>query len=139
MAAIFCPHCDTRCLDVENGARHCEHCGKELPKRLLPQSATTEPAGQDLPHASDPAAKPAKLPIPPWTWAFVIACGVLPLLTLGGAIPTGIAFGGAGGCIGVARNPEMPVGTRIAICAAITVGCWIVVFGMVIAFAAAQR
>ena len=65
-----------------------------------------------------------KPPIPPWAWVFVVACGIIPVLTLGGAIPTGIGVGGAAACIGVARNPSMPVAGRVVLCAVITVGCW---------------
>jgi hypothetical protein len=28
-----------------------------------------------------------KAPIPPWAWVFAVACGVIPVLTRGGAIP----------------------------------------------------
>lgn len=63
-------------------------------------------------------------PIPMWAWGFAIACGIIPALTLGGAIPGAIGFGGAGGCVAVARDASKPLGTRLAICSAITVGSW---------------
>ena len=68
--------------------------------------------------------KPKPGPIPAWAWMFVIACGIIPLLTLGGAIPGAIGLGGAGGCLAVSRDQKKPFGTRIAICVAITVGCY---------------
>lgn len=83
--------------------------------------------------------KPAKPPIPPWAWVFAVACGVLPVLTLGGAIPGAIGFGGAAGCIGVARNPDMPVAARVGICVAITAGCWVVVGALLGGFALLMR
>ena len=80
-----------------------------------------------------------KPPIPPWAWAFAVACGIIPVLTLGGAIPGAIGFGGAGACIGVARNDKMPVEARVLTCAAITVACWVLVMLIVGGFAMLQR
>jgi len=68
-----------------------------------------------------------KSPIPAWGWVFAVAWGMIPVLTLGGAIPGAIGFGGAAGCVGVAREPSLPVPARVGICAAITVGCWVLV------------
>lgn len=73
------------------------------------------------------SAAPAKPRIPAWAWLFVIGCGIIPVLTLGGAIPGAIGFGGAGGCIAIARDPQKPVGLRIALCAAVTAVCWVLV------------
>jgi hypothetical protein len=75
-------------------------------------------------NTSPPPTPPAKAPIPAWAWIFAVACGIIPVLTLGGAIPAGIGLGGAGACIGVARNASMPLVTRVATCIAITVACW---------------
>lgn len=63
--------------------------------------------------------------IPGWAWVFAVACGIIPVLTLGGAIPGAIGFGGAGGCVSVARDDSRSVGARVGICSAITAGCWI--------------
>jgi hypothetical protein len=78
----------------------------------------------------EPAA-PAKPRIPAWAWLFVVACGIIPVLTMGGAIPGAIGFGGAGGCIAIARDPQKPVGLRVAICSAITLVCWLLVIALV--------
>lgn len=80
-----------------------------------------------------------KPPIPPWAWLFAAACGIIPILTLGGAIPGAIGFGGAGACIGVARNDKMPVEARVATCAGITVVCWVLVILLLGGFAMFQR
>lgn len=78
--------------------------------------------------SSEPKQEPVpKPPIPGWAWLFAVACGIIPVLTLGGAIPAAIGVGGAVGCVGVARNPSMPLGGRVALCVAITVGCWVLV------------
>ncbi len=69
-----------------------------------------------------PAAGSAKLP--PWAWAFILACGVIPILTLGGAIPGAIGAGGVVGCISIARNSARPTISRVMLCAGVTVLCW---------------
>lgn len=66
-----------------------------------------------------------KKPIPGWAWVFAVACGVIPVLTLGGAIPGAIGFGGAAGCVGVARDDSRSLGVRVGICTGITLACWI--------------
>jgi hypothetical protein len=82
--------------------------------------------------STDPSPeKPARPPIPAWAWIFAVACGIIPVLTLGGAIPGAIGFGGAGGCISVARNTSMSVESRVAGCIAITVSCWALVIVIV--------
>ncbi len=89
---------------------------------------------------AQPAPKPVKPkqpPIPAWAWIFAVLCGAIPLVTLGGAIPAAIGFGGAGGCIGLARNPELNVAVRVIGCIAITAVCWLLFVGMFIAAAAA--
>lgn len=85
------------------------------------------------------AAKPKPPPIPPWAWVFVTACGIIPVLTLGGAIPGAIGFGGAGGCVAVARNPGMPLAARVGICVGITVVCWSLTFVLLGGFALLAR
>ena len=39
--------------------------------------------------------KPEQPPIPPWVWVFVVACGAIPVVALGGAVPMALGFGGA--------------------------------------------
>jgi hypothetical protein len=65
-----------------------------------------------------------KPPIPAWAWVFAAACGVIPVLTLGGALPGAIGFGGAAASVAVARDPEKSPGARFGICLAITALCW---------------
>ena len=82
----------------------------------------------------EPISPPKAAPVPSWAKLFAFACGIIPLLTLGGAIPTAIGFGGASSCLAVARNPQMDLGTRLLLCAAITGGCWMSVFVVIGAF-----
>jgi hypothetical protein len=86
-----------------------------------------------------PSEKPKPGPIPAWAWVFIVACGIIPVLTLGGAIPGAIGFGGAGGCLAVSRDAQKPVGTRVALCAAITVACYAALFVLLVIMAAAKR
>jgi hypothetical protein len=69
-------------------------------------------------------AKPSLPPIPWWAWLFALGCAIIPVFTLGGAIPGALGFGGAGGCIAASRNLNMPSLVRAAICLAIVVMCW---------------
>ena len=71
-----------------------------------------------------------KPPIPPWAWLFAAACGIIPILTLGGAIPGAIGFGGAAACVGVSRDATKPIGLRLGICIGITILCWGLVIGL---------
>jgi hypothetical protein len=83
-----------------------------------------------------------KKPIPPWAWLFAVACGIIPVMTLGGAIPGGIGFGGAGGCLAIARDSSRPLPVRVLLCTGITLLCWgllIVLVGGVAAFGGRPR
>lgn len=82
------------------------------------------------------SGKAKKGPIPWWGWVFAAGCGVIPVLTLGGALWGAIGFGGAAGCVGVSRNAGMSVGARVGVCAGIVAVCWgvfvAVIVGMVV-------
>jgi len=75
----------------------------------------------------------------PWVWAFVVLCGLIPVLMLGGVIPVLIAIGGASSCIAIARNLSIPLVVRVPVCAAITVFCWFLLFALLLVVAAASR
>ena len=68
--------------------------------------------------------KEKKPPIPPWAWIFAIACVMIPVLTLGGALPGAIGGGGAFGCISIARDPTKELGLRVVLCSGVVVLCW---------------
>ena len=72
-----------------------------------------------------------KKPIPGWAWIFAVACGAIPVFTLGGAIPGALGFGAAGGCLGVARDCSRPLLVRLAICALLTGLCWALFIALV--------
>jgi hypothetical protein len=61
---------------------------------------------------------------PQWAYLFAVACGIIPIITLGGAFPAVIGFGGAGGCLSISRVSSLPVALRVLVCLVITVACW---------------
>ena len=73
----------------------------------------------------DASNKPAAGPIPAWAWLFVVACVLIPIVSLGGAIPGAVGAGSAFLCVAVARNPGMSVAARLGACCAITAGAWL--------------
>ena len=73
---------------------------------------TTEPNGE----------KPST---PLWAWGFVAACVLIPIVSFGGAIPGAIGGGGGYMCWSIARNTELPTAARIAICAGVSLICWV--------------
>jgi hypothetical protein len=107
-------------------------------------SATATPVAAP---AAAPVAAPVKKKegfkeafsgLPPWAWVFVVACFAIPVITVGGALPTGIGFGAAGGCAQVAKKPDWETVPKVLACAGITAGAWILVFGVLAAVFAAR-
>jgi len=95
--------------------------------------------GRDVAPVSTATFVQAKggAPAPAWAYIFAAACMGIPLVTLGGAVPMGLGFGGAAGCMSIARNQTMSIGARLGLCALVTVGAWValavllvVVFGI---------
>lgn len=62
---------------------------------------------------------------PAWAWVFAGACILIPIVTLGGALPGAIGFGGAAGVRQVARDRSMPVELRVALVIGIVIACWV--------------
>lgn len=63
-------------------------------------------------------------PVPKWAWVFLIACALIPVVTLGGALPALIGFGGVGGTLSVSRLNRWSAALRAGMCALITLACW---------------
>lgn len=80
--------------------------------------------------------------IPLWTWAFVAACAIIPILLLNGALPMAIGVIAAYSVVNIARNERQPVDLRVAFCMGIVGFSWFTFFviagGMETLFAAAQ-
>ena len=107
-------------------------------------SPSAAPSAAPRPVAT-PAAKPKTglketfSGLPPWAWIFVVACMALPVVNLGGAIPTGLGFGGATACANVAKKKDWELAPRALVCGLITGGIWIVFFGVAIALVSLQK
>lgn len=67
----------------------------------------------------------ARLPMPTWAWIFIVLCGLIPVVTLGGIIPIILGVGGAFGCRAIASNPGDSQARRIGACLALTVTAWV--------------
>ena len=64
--------------------------------------------------------------LPWWGWVCVVACGAIPILTMGGALPGALGFGAAAACAGISKRPDWPIAGRVAACAGIVVAAWVV-------------
>ena len=64
-------------------------------------------------------------PIPQWGWIFLVACGIIPVLTMGGAVPAAIGFAGVLPCLTVLRDKKMVNGKKGLFCSGITFMVWI--------------
>ncbi len=112
--------------------------GAAAPMTAAP-SARATPAPGAAPVKKKEGFKEAFSGLPPWAWVFVVACFAIPLITVGGALPTGIAFGAAGGCAQVAKKPDWETAPKVLACAGIAAGAWILVFGVLAAIFAARN
>lgn len=68
----------------------------------------------------------APAPMPAWGYVFMAACGLIPVVSLGGAVPAVIGAAGAVGCLGAARDGSKGLAERAGRCLAITAGCWVI-------------
>ena len=80
-----------------------------------------------------PVPGSAAEPLPKWTWAFVVACGII--CFFGGAIPALIGFGGTSGVMSVSRNTRWTIGKRVGACAGITAACWVAILALAVMMA----
>lgn len=72
-------------------------------------------------------------------WTFSEACGIIPLLTLGGAIPGAIGLVEAAACIAVARDGTKSIRARLAICGGITILFWVLLVVLLVEIAFIER
>lgn len=70
-------------------------------------------------------------PVPQWAWVFMIACALIPVISLGGALPAVISFAGVGGTLSVSRLNRWSIALRVGVCALIAIVCWST-FGMLL-------
>lgn len=70
---------------------------------------------------------------PRWAWIFIGLCLLIPVVTLGGAVPAVIGFIGAWSCAGLASNTRWPIAIRVGLCLMVTIASWV---GLTLALAA---
>ena len=73
----------------------------------------------------NPNNGPAKRHPPGWVWTFVVICMVIPIITVGGAVPAAIGVSGALGCISVSRS-KLAAGMRVFLCIVVSSTTWLV-------------
>jgi Fas apoptotic inhibitory molecule (FAIM1) len=71
--------------------------------------------------------------VPSWVWAFVLACGIIPIISLGGAVPALIGSGGAAYCYSISQDTSKKMTTRIFMCFGVTAICWSLFIGLILA------
>jgi len=76
---------------------------------------------------------------PGWAYCFAVACGIIPIISLGGCVPVAVGLGGAGGCLQLARSHSLPVVLRVLGCVGITAVSWVIFGLLVIAVAQMAR
>ena len=81
-----------------------------------PQSQTTSKA-----RSNKKTRRPRSTPA--WAWLFMLTCGLIPVASLGGAIPGAIGFGGAAMCRSIARG-NASVALRVMLCVIVAAACW---------------
>jgi hypothetical protein len=63
-------------------------------------------------------------PVPKWAWVFIVACVLIPVITVGGAVPAGLAGAGISATLSVARLSRWSAAKRVGVCSLITLACW---------------
>jgi hypothetical protein len=79
-----------------------------------------------MPSTHDhPGAQSSTQPkAPAWVWAFAAACGAIPVVAIGGLIPSVLGGAGATVCYALARDGRGAVGRRALACSLVTLGAW---------------
>jgi hypothetical protein len=95
-----------RCQILENGTE--VHASEH---RLFLNPKLRDIFGKWLPKA------------PRWAWIFIGLCLLIPIVTLGGAVPAVIGFIGAWGCAGLAST-RWPIVARVVLCLLVTIASW---------------
>lgn len=72
--------------------------------------------------------------VPLWAWVFIVACGAIPVVTMGGAVPFALGGGAAVGCATVAKKPRWSAATRVGACVGITLGAWVAFVAFLLAW-----
>jgi len=74
---------------------------------------------------------------PAWVLVFAIICILIPIVSLGGALPFVIGFLGATLCVSVSKS-SLPTAARVILCLVITVIAWLLWFLLIIGISMLQ-
>lgn len=64
---------------------------------------------------------------PAWVLVFAILCALIPIISLGGAIPVLFGLGGISLCV-ITSKSSLPSAIRVILCTVITLAAWILTF-----------
>jgi len=85
----------------------------------------TDDMREEAKQAANETAEANKEPVPRWAWIFMGACGLIPVVSLGGAIPALIGFLGASIVRKISLDSSRSVSTNVAYCAGTTLLTWV--------------
>ena len=80
----------------------------------------------------------AAQPTPAWVYLFVVACGIIPVVALGGLIPIILGVGGASSCLAAARQHSIPWPLRFLACVGVTCLSWFIFLALMAAVLSAK-
>jgi hypothetical protein len=66
--------------------------------------------------------KPQSLPM--WSWIFMILCCIIPVITLGGALPVLIGFGGAFACAKIGKSHIKKISAKVLLSFTVLLISW---------------
>jgi hypothetical protein len=118
-------------VDFERGSTFALPDGSSLLVRFGSMTGAPFLKGIHLLHNGVPVPGSAADPVPKWAWPFMVACVAIPVVSLGGALPAGLAAAGVGGMLSAARTSRWSTAMRVGACALITLACW-GAFGLVV-------
>ena len=88
------------------------HMGRKIDLALNGKYVTT---GEDFVSISD---------MPKWNWIFIVLNALIPIITLGGALPCVLGIMGILLCTQISVSPKFKVVPKIIICCLITLICY---------------
>src|SRR5262245_40183402 len=98
--------------------------GSVLSVRFGPVAGAPLMKGVHVIRNGAPLPASAADPVPKWAWVFIVACVLIPVISVGGAVPAGIAGVGVSATLSVARLGRWSVANRVGACALIALACW---------------
>src|SRR5262249_17770718 len=110
--------------DFERGAEFALPDGSSLAVHFGGVKGAPFMKGGHLLRHGGPIPGSAADPVPTWAWPFMLACVAIPVISLGGALPAGIAGAGVSGVLSAARASRWSPAMRVAACALIMAACW---------------